>query len=67
MKLQLQVGKSYKTFDGSIVTIISKTSMEDTYPFKVDNGFSYTSEGSFFPFKVSDVDLAEEISVESDT
>jgi hypothetical protein len=60
MSLQLEVGKSYKTRDGRVVTIVSFTEFGG-YPYKDNNEDSYTSDGRFYDFGFHDNDLVEEV------
>lgn len=62
MSLQLEVGKSYKTRDGRVVTIVSINEFGG-YPYISDRKDSYTSDGRFYDYGFHDNDLVEEVRV----
>jgi hypothetical protein len=62
MSLQLEVGKTYKDREGTLVTITCKTDFECTYPYVGDNKRTYMPDGRFREEDMyHDYDLVEEI------
>jgi hypothetical protein len=63
MSLQLEVGKTYKDREGTLVTITCKTAFACTYPYYGDNSAYYMPDGRYREYDLyHDNDLIEEVS-----
>ena len=56
----IEIGKTYRTGTGSIVTITGKSSGLDNFPFLGDNNRSYTTQGKYLKNETHEYDLVEE-------
>jgi hypothetical protein len=58
--MAIEVGKTYRTGKGDIVTITDKPSGLASFPFLGDNGRSYTADGKYLENSTHEEDLVEE-------
>ena len=56
----IEIGKTYRTAKGTIVTITDKPSCLDRFPFLGDNNRAYTLEGKYLENATHEEDLVEE-------
>lgn len=56
----IEIGKTYRTAKGNIVTIISNSNCIDNFPFIGENNRSYTPEGKYLKNSNHEYDLVEE-------
>jgi hypothetical protein len=59
--MAIEVGKTYRTRTGSIVTITGKPIWSERFPFLGDNESTYTTEGTYLELGIHDLDLVEEV------